>query len=181
MKVTAIAQQRARAVTAQLDSRPSRTPIPSGAVTKRVRHSGPHSPLCGSESAYAGLPHSIPTRHRKVGAKCGSDSGDAASAQGTVRTTFADSRVLPHSLGSAGKVRINARSPPHPTPGLKSPCFPPWTKATRSPQSEFSLKFCVLRVTCAFTVSVFHPEQLRLFFKSPELASGIFTLRTDLH
>ncbi|MEN9633778.1 MAG: hypothetical protein RL077_2182, partial [Verrucomicrobiota bacterium] len=28
--------------------------------------------------------------HRKVGAKCGSESGDAPSAQGTVRTTYAD-------------------------------------------------------------------------------------------
>ena len=42
------------------------TPITSGAVTKGVRHSGPHSPLCGSES------------------------GDTPSAQGTVRTTFAE-------------------------------------------------------------------------------------------
>ena len=105
MKVTAIAQQRARAVTAQLDSRPSRAPIPSGAVTKGVRHSGPHSPLCGSESAYAGLPHSIPARHRKVGAKCGSESAYAPSAQGTVRTTFAD---IPGFCKSATTAEIPA-------------------------------------------------------------------------
>ncbi|MEN9637662.1 MAG: hypothetical protein RL077_6066, partial [Verrucomicrobiota bacterium] len=44
---------------------------------------------------------------------------------------------------------------PHPTPGLASPCFPPWTKATLRPQSEFSIKFCFLRVTCAFADSFF--------------------------
>ena len=49
---------------------------------------------------------------------CGSGSRDAPSAQGTVRTPFADSRVRPHSLGSVGKVRINARSlPPNSRPG----------------------------------------------------------------
>ncbi|MEN9633028.1 MAG: hypothetical protein RL077_1432 [Verrucomicrobiota bacterium] len=62
----------------------------------RGDQSGPHSPLCGSESE------------------------NAPSAQRTVRTTFADSRVRRHSLGSVGKVRINARSPPPPNsqPGI---------------------------------------------------------------
>ncbi|MEN9634897.1 MAG: hypothetical protein RL077_3301, partial [Verrucomicrobiota bacterium] len=36
----------------------------------------------------------------------------------------------------------------------------PWTKATLPPHSEFSLKFCFLRVICAFTVNFFLPEQL---------------------
>ena len=40
-------------VTAQVDSRPSRAPITSGAVTNGGRQSGPHSPLCGSESGDA--------------------------------------------------------------------------------------------------------------------------------
>ncbi len=120
------------------------------AVTKVVRHSGPHSPLCGSES------------------------GDAPSAQSTVRVRV---RRHPFRTGDcadpfrrhprpAPLVRLGRQSPdqrevpPHPTPGVESPCFSHWTRATLPPPSEFSLKFCFLRVTCTFTVSVFHPEQL---------------------
>ena len=160
-------------VTAQVDSRPSRAPITFGAVTKAVctvpcaalgqETPLPHRGLCGPLSpTAAGFWRAVTKVVRHSGPHsplCGSGSGDAPSAQGTVRTPFADSRVRPHSLGSVGKVRINAR-PPHPTPSLESPCFPPWTKATLPPQSEFSIKFGFLRVTCAFADSFFHPEQL---------------------
>ena len=52
-------------------------------------HSGPHSPLCGSESGDA---PSAPDWNVgiRTARSCGSESGDAPSAQGTVRTTFAD-------------------------------------------------------------------------------------------
>ena len=113
-------------VTAQVDSRPSRAPITFGAVTKAVRtvHCAapsqetplPHRGLCGPLSPTApGFWRAVTKVVRHSGPHsplCGSGSGDAPSAQGTVRTPFADSRVRPHSLGSVGKVRINARSPP---------------------------------------------------------------------
>ncbi len=113
-------------VTAQVDSRPSRAPITFGAVTKAVctvpcaalgqETPLPHRGLCGPLSpTAAGFWRAVTKVVRHSGPHsplCGSGSGDAPSAQGTVRTPFADSRVRPHSLGSVGKVRINARSPP---------------------------------------------------------------------
>ena len=44
-------------VTAQVDSRPSRAPITSGAMTKGVRHRGPHRPLWGSSGAACRVAH----------------------------------------------------------------------------------------------------------------------------
>ncbi len=132
-------------VTAQVDTRPSQAPITSGALPKVVR-----TVHCAAPSQETPLPPS---------GRCGPLTPTAPAFLRAV-TTYADSRVRPHSLGSVGKVRINARSP-HPTPCLASPYVPPWTKATLPPQSEFSIKFGFLRVTCAFTVSFFLPEQLQ--------------------
>ena len=77
-------------------------------------------------------------------------------------TTYADSRVRPHSLGSVGKVRINARStpPPNSRPGITLLSSLGEAKATLPPHSEFSIKFYFLRVTCAFTDRFFLSEQL---------------------
>ncbi|MEN9633702.1 MAG: hypothetical protein RL077_2106 [Verrucomicrobiota bacterium] len=61
-------------VTAQVDSPPSRGPITLRAVTKVVR-----TVRCAALIQATPLPHSGPCR------LCGSDSGDAAAAQRTVR------------------------------------------------------------------------------------------------
>jgi hypothetical protein len=86
------------------------TDIPG--ILARGAQSGPHSPLCGSESGdapsaqgtvripFTDIP-GILARGDQSGPHsplCGSESGDAPSAQGTVRTPFADSSSHPEQL-----------------------------------------------------------------------------------
>ncbi|MEN9636853.1 MAG: hypothetical protein RL077_5257 [Verrucomicrobiota bacterium] len=147
----------------------------------RGNQSGPHSPLCGSESGNAPstadsavtLTPTSPRFLRAVTKVVCTVHGAALSQEtplphrglcGPLSQTAASGPTCYARSAKSG----STRGPPHPTPGLESPCFHPWAKATLHPQAEFSIKFCFLPETCAFSDRFFHPEQFPSFLTFSE-------------